>query len=263
MPTKMAKVIAIVNQKGGVGKTTTACNMSAFLAQLGKYVLVVDLDPQGNASSGLGLDMKKEGVKGLYEVLTGGADVMATIQPTKVKHLHVLPSTPNLAALPVEIIDMERREFILYDLLVPLRNNYDYIIIDCPPSLNLLAVNALVAADEVIVPVQCEYYALEGIGQLLETIDLVKQNLRPDLKLRGAVLTMHDRRTKLSHEIVKEINRNFPGKVFDSIVPRNVSLSEAPSYGQSILEYDEWSKGARAYKHLAQEIINQDKNIIT
>jgi chromosome partitioning protein len=258
----MAKVISIVNQKGGVGKTTTACNMGAYLARLGKFVLVVDLDPQGNASSGLGIRMD-QGTAGLYEVLTGAADVMTTIQATVTKNLHVLPSTPNLAALPVEIINIENREFILNDLLTPLRNNYDYIIIDCPPSLNLLTVNALVASDEVIVPVQCEYYALEGIGQLLETIQLVQQNLKPDLKLRGAVLTMFDRRTKLSNEVVKEINRNFPGKVFDAVVPRNVRLSEAPSYGQTILEYDPWSKGARAYKQLAQEIIDQDKNVIT
>lgn len=258
----MAKVISIVNQKGGVGKTTTACNMGAYLARLGKFVLLVDLDPQGNASSGLGIRMEA-GTPGLYEVLAGTAEVMTTIQATATKNLHVLPSTPNLAALPVEIISIENREFILNDLLTPLRNNYDYIVIDCPPSLNLLTVNALVASDEVIVPVQCEYYALEGIGQLLETIQLVQQNLKPDLKLRGAVLTMYDRRTKLSNEVVKEINRNFPGKVFDAVVPRNVRLSEAPSYGQTILEYDPWSKGARAYKQLAQEIIDQDKNVIT
>ncbi len=260
----MAKVISIVNQKGGVGKTTTACNMGAYLARLGKFVLVVDLDPQGNASSGLGVRAAEgETLSGLYEVLSGTAEVMTTIRPTATKNLHVLPSTPNLAALPVEIINIENREFILNDLLNPLRSNYDYIVIDCPPSLNLLTVNALVASDEVIVPVQCEYYALEGIGQLLETIQLVQQNLKPDLKLRGAVLTMYDRRTKLSNEVVKEINRNFPGKVFDAVVPRNVRLSEAPSYGQTILEFDPWSKGARAYKQLAQEIIDQDKNVIT
>lgn len=260
----MAKVISIVNQKGGVGKTTTACNMSAYLARLGKFVLVVDLDPQGNASSGLGIRAQEgETILGLYEVLAGTAEVMTTIRATATKNLHILPSTPNLAALPVEIIEIANREFILNDLLTPLRNNYDYIIIDCPPSLNLLTVNALVASDEVIVPVQCEYYALEGIGQLLETIHLVQENLKPDLKLRGAVLTMYDRRTKLSNEVVKEINRNFPGKVFDAVVPRNVRLSEAPSYGQTILEFDPWSKGARAYKQLAQEIIDQDKNVIT
>lgn len=236
--------------------------MGAYLAKLGKYVLLVDLDPQGNATSGLGIRME-QGMPGLYQVLAGTAEVMTTIQATQTKNLHVLPSTQDLAALPVEIISFERREFILSDLLTPLRNNYDYIIIDCPPSLNLLTVNALSASDEVIVPVQCEYYALEGIGQLLETIQLVQQNLKPDLKLRGAILTMFDRRTKLSHEVVKEINRNFPGKVFDSVVPRNVRLSEAPSYGQTILEYDPWSKGARAYRHLAEEIIEQDKNIIT
>lgn len=258
----MAKVLAVVNQKGGVGKTTTTCNMGAYLAKLGKYVLVVDLDPQGNASSGLGVYLEP-GNQGLYEVLMGAADVMEVIKATKTKNLHVLPSTPDLAALPVEIIDFERREYLLADLLTPLRNNYDYIVIDCPPSLNLLTVNALVAADEVIVPVQCEYYALEGIGQLMETIHLVQQNIKPELEVRGAVLTMYDRRTKLSNEVVKEINRHFPGRVFDAVVPRNVRLGEAPSHGQTILEYDPWSKGARAYKRLAQEIIDQDKNVIT
>lgn len=259
----MAKVLSVVNQKGGVGKTTTTCNTGAYLAKMGKYVLVVDLDPQGNASSGLGVEFpENEPRKGLYEVFTGAADLMSTIRATKTKNLHVLPSTPDLAALPVEIINFDRREYLLSDLLAPLLNSYDYIIIDCPPSLNLLTVNALVASDEVIVPVQCEYYALEGIGQLLETIELVQQNLKPELQLRGAVLTMFDRRTKLSNEVVKEIHRHFPGRVFDAVVPRNVRLSEAPSFGQSILEYDPWSKGARAYKHLAQEIIEQDKSII-
>jgi len=257
----MAKIIAIANQKGGVGKTTTACNTSAYLAEMGKYVLVVDLDPQGNASSGLGIARTEE-TQGLYQALAGTTDIMATIQASKIKNLHVLPSTPDLAALPVEINDMERREFLLADILYPLRDNYDYIVIDCPPSLNLLTVNALAAADEVVVPVQCEYYALEGIGQLVETVRLVQQNLKPDLQLRGAVLTMFDRRTKLSHEVVKEINQHFPGLVYDSVVPRNVRLSEAPSHGQTIMQYDPWSKGARAYKHLAREIIEQDKNII-
>ncbi|MFC1640949.1 ParA family protein [Patescibacteria group bacterium] len=257
----MAKVLSIVNQKGGVGKTTTACNMGAYLAKAGKYVLLVDLDPQGNASSGLGIDMR--GKQGLYEVLTGAIDVMATLHATHTKNLHVLPSTPDLAAIPVEIIEFERREYLLDDLLEPLKNNYDYIIIDCPPSLNLLTVNALVASDEVIVPVQCEYFALEGIGQLLETVKLVQQNLKPELALRGAILTMYDRRTKLSRAVMNEINKHFPGKVFDAVVPRNVRLSEAPSHGLTILEYDPWSKGARAYRHLAQEIIDQDKNVIT
>lgn len=250
----MAKIIALVNQKGGVGKTTTVLNLGAYLAELGKFVLVVDADPQGNATSGLGV-IPAQLPAGLYEVLAGRAGVQEVIQNTNLPNLRVFPSTPSLAAANVELVTAERREERLRDALLGIRNDYDYILIDCPPSLGILTVNSLVAADSVIIPVQSEYYALEGLGQLLETIRLVQKNLNRDLRVLGAVITMHDRRTKLSAQVQKEMNRHFPNKIFDSVIPRNVRLSEAPSHGLTIRQYDPWSKGARAYRQLAEEVM--------
>lgn len=250
----MAKIIALVNQKGGVGKTTTVLNLGAYLAELGKYVLVVDADPQGNATSGLGV-VPAQLPAGLYEVLAGRASVQEVIQNTNLPNLRVFPSTPSLAAANVELVTAERREERLRDALLGIRNDYDYILIDCPPSLGILTVNSLVAADSLIIPVQSEYYALEGLGQLLETIHLVQKNLNRGLRILGAVITMHDRRTKLSAQVQKEMNRHFPNKIFDSVIPRNVRLSEAPSHGLTIRQYDPWSKGARAYRQLAEEVL--------
>lgn len=250
----MAKIIALVNQKGGVGKTTTVLNLGAYLAELGKYVLVVDSDPQGNATSGLGV-IPAQLNSGLYEVLSGRAEAAAVIQNTQIQNLRVSPSTPSLAAANVELVSAEKREERLRESLLGIRNDYDYILIDCPPSLGILTVNSLVAADSVLIPVQSEYYALEGLGQLLETIHLVQKNLNPGLRVLGAVITMHDKRTKLSAQVQKEMNRHFPNKIFDSVIPRNVRLSEAPSHGLTIRQYDPWSKGARAYRQLAEEVM--------
>lgn len=250
----MAKIIALVNQKGGVGKTTTVLNLGAYLAELGKYVLVVDSDPQGNATSGLGV-IPAQLNSGLYEVLSGRAEAAAVIQNTQIQNLRVFPSTPSLAAANVELVSAEKREERLRESLLGIRNDYDYILIDCPPSLGILTVNSLVAADSVLIPVQSEYYALEGLGQLLETIHLVQKNLNPGLRVLGAVITMHDKRTKLSAQVQKEMNRHFPNKIFDSVIPRNVRLSEAPSHGLTIRQYDPWSKGARAYRQLAEEVM--------
>lgn len=258
----MAKIISLANHKGRVGKTTTAINLAAFLAKEGKFVLLVDLDPQGNASSGLGVNVKDPSTHGLYEVLAGQAQLLETIRPTKIKNFRILPASTALAALPIEIVDYERREYLISETLEQLRNNYDYIIIDCPPALNLITVNALTATDEVVIPVQCEYFALEGLGQLLQTIDMIKQNLNPRLVLRGLVLTMFDRRVKLAHQVKNEVFRYFPGQVFDAIIPRSVRISESPSFGQTIAEYDPWSKGGRAYKRLAMEVISVDKSVI-
>ncbi len=250
----MAKIIALVNQKGGVGKTTTVLNLGAYLAELGKYVLVVDSDPQGNATSGLGV-IPAQLTSGLYEVLSGRAEAATVIQNTPIQNLRVFPSTPSLAAANVELVSAEKREERLRESLLGIRNDYDYILIDCPPSLGILTVNSLVAADSVLIPVQSEYYALEGLGQLLETIHLVQKNLNPGLRVLGAVITMHDKRTKLSAQVQKEMNRHFPNKIFDSVIPRNVRLSEAPSHGLTIRQYDPWSKGARAYRQLAEEVM--------
>jgi chromosome partitioning protein len=253
----MAKIIALVNQKGGVGKTTTTLNLGAYLAEAQKYVLIVDADPQGNATSGSGFRLESN-TPGLYEVLGGQVQPGTVVQNTQINNLRILPSTPALAAANVELVNLEERENLLRNSLLPIRNDFDYILIDCPPSLGLLTINSLVAADSVIIPVQSEYYALEGLGQLLETIHLVQTNLNKELRIMGAVVTMHDRRTKLSAQVLKEMNRHFPNKIFDSVIPRNVKLSEAPSHGQTIRQYEPWSKGAKAYRRLAQEVLQQD-----
>jgi len=255
----MAKIISLVNQKGGVGKTTSAINIVTYLANVGKRVLLVDLDPQGNASSGLGIDIRNL-KKSLYEAMISGEYPHNIILKNNRMSYDILPASRDLAGAGVELIHMENREFRLYEVLRQVRNNYDYIIIDSPPSLGLLTINGLVASDEVIIPVQTEYYALEGLGQLLETIDLVRQSLQPNLKIRGAILTMYDRRNRLARQVVKEMKEHFPGYVFESIIPRSVRLAEAPSFGKSILHFDAFSRGARAYKSLAREIIETEKN---
>lgn len=254
----MAKVLAFVNQKGGVGKTTSAVNIAHYLAVEGKRVLLIDLDPQGNASSGLGFDTRAL-EKTLYHVMLLGAPIEETVLETRVPGQHILPSSQDLAGAEVELIGRENREYHLYDVVERLRQYYDYIIIDSPPSLGLLTVNGLVASDGVIIPVQTEYYALEGLSQLLSTIDLVRENLRPNLEIFGALMTLYDRRNRLSRQVVQEVGKHFPGPVFESVIPRSVRLAEAPSYGQSILDFDAFSKGARAYRAAAREILERDQ----
>jgi chromosome partitioning protein len=258
----MAKIISLVNQKGGVGKTTSAINLATYLAAAGKFVLLVDLDPQGNASSGLGIDIQKVG-KNLYHAMILGEHPSGVIIKTQTFGHDIMPASQDLAGAGIELVHMDNREFRLYNVLREIRTNYDYIIIDSPPSLGLLTINGLVASDEVIIPVQTEYFALEGLSQLLNTINLVRDNLQPDLKIMGALLTMYDKRNRLARQVIKEVQDHFPGHVFDSIVPRSVRLAEAPGFGKSILNFDALSKGARAYRNLAREIIeleNGQKN---
>ncbi len=250
----MAQVIAVVNQKGGVGKTTTSVNLAVYLATLGKFVLLVDIDPQANATSGLGIS-HQELKRGVYEVLGGQHSFKDVVLNTAQEGLRIAPATASLAGAGVELVAVENRESRLHHCLDEVRGAYDYIIIDCPPSLGLLTVNALVAADKVLIPVQAEYYALEGLGQLVSTINLVKDNIKPELEILGAVLTMFDKRNKLSEEVMSELYKYFPNKIFRSVIPRTVRLAEAPSYGKSILHYDKDGKGARAYERLARELI--------
>lgn len=254
----MAMVIAFCNQKGGTGKTTSAANSASYLVALGKRVLLVDVDPQGNATSGLGVEM--DGARNLYHGLVHDAHPDEIIKTTPLLNLHILPSSQDLAGAAVELIKSEDREYRLRNLLRRVGRRYDYILIDPPPSLDIFTVNALTAADHVIIPVQCEYYALEGLAKLLKTIDLVNQNLKTKISLMGALLTMYDRTSRLHRAVAKEVRRNFPGYVFDAVIPRNVSLAEAPSFGKTILQYDPYSHGAKAYRKLAQEIINLGKS---
>ena len=254
----MAEVIAICNQKGGVGKTTTAMNLGAYLAALGKKTLVVDFDAQANATSGLGFDYKKL-QKTVYDSLISGNSPKEMIYKTSIFGLNILPASPDLIGAQVELDRFTNKEFRLYQVLSSIKEHYDYILIDLPPSLGILTVNGLVAADQVLIPLQTEYYALEGLSQLITTIDLIRRNLEKDLKILGAVLTLHDKRNRLDRMVVKHIRRNFPGYVFDAVIPRNVSLAEAPSFGQSILQYNSNSEGARAYRQLAQELIKRLK----
>ena len=250
----MARVISVVNQKGGVGKTTTSINLAVYLAAFGKYVLLVDLDPQANATSGIGIEHKAL-ERGLYEVLSGETDLRSIIHQHDLDGLKIAPATNALAGASVELVPLPRREFRLLDVIDQVRHEFDYIIIDSPPSLGLLTINGLVAADEILIPVQAEYFALEGLGQLMNTIGLIQENIKPEVKVLGAVLTMYDGRQKLSEQVMHELYQYFPDKIFRSVIPRNVRLTEAPSYGKSILHYDPDSKGAKAYERLAREVL--------
>jgi chromosome partitioning protein len=251
------KVIAIANQKGGVGKTTTSVNLSACLADLGKKVLLVDLDPQGNSTSGFGFDKTKI-KQSIYDVLVNDAPIEGVILQTKIENLWLLPATIQLAGAEIELVSIMSRETKLKRVLDKIKYSYDYIIIDCPPSLGLLTINSLTAANSVLVPIQCEFYALEGLSQLMNTITLVQKNLNPALSLEGVVLTMFDARTNLSIQVVDEVKNHFRHKVYQTIIPRNVRLSEAPSHGQPITRYDPKSKGAEVYVDLAKEVIDDE-----
>lgn len=256
----MAKVISLCNQKGGVGKSTTALNLAAYLAALGKYVLLLDLDPQANATSGFGFNPHLL-EKNVYHGLIGETSPEEVIKKTPLFGCELLPASPDLAGAAIELVNVPSREFRLREFLQKIRANYDYVLIDSPPSLGLLTINGLTAADEVLIPVQCEYYALEGLSQLLKTVGLVRENLGVDIRVMGAVLTMYDRRNTLCRQVEKEVRRNFPYYVFDAVIPRNVELAEAPSHGKTILQYQPNSKGARAYKQLAEEIIKLDEKV--
>lgn len=258
----MARIISIVNQKGGVGKTTTAISVGAYLAEMGKFVLIVDLDPQANATSGIGIDHRSL-ERGVYEAVLGQVPMKDIVQPTAHVGLHMAPATTALAGLNVELVQMEKREYILRNALLEIRNDYDFILIDCPPTLGLLTLNGIVAGDEILIPVQAEYYALEGLGQLLETVQLVKQHIRPEVDVLGAVITMYDPRTKLSDDVLHELYKYFPNNIFRSVIPRNVRLAEAPSFGRTIVHFDASSKGAKAYERLAQEIIERETPAIS
>ncbi len=244
-------IIAVLNQKGGVGKTTTAINLGTYLAKAGKQVLLVDIDPQGNSTSGLGLD-KNSFDSTMYDVLFGGADISSTTRETKITGLNILPANSKLAAAEIDLANEDKREYRLSEVLI--NQTYDYILIDCPPALGLLTINSLVAADYVLIPVQAEYYALEGLGQLLDIIQRVRGGLNTKLEILGVLITMYDSRTSLSDQVASELKKHFGNKVFKTVIPRNVRLAEAPSYGRPIAEHDRWSKGARAYKQLAKEV---------
>jgi chromosome partitioning protein len=250
----MARIITVCNAKGGVGKTTTTTNLAAYLAAMGKYVLMVDMDPQANATTGVGLTASEEHPS-VYHCIVNDQNPHSAVKKTNIFGFDVLPASQSLAGATVELVLMEERELRLKKVLNGIRTNYDYILVDCPPSLGLLTVNALAAAERVIIPVQCEYFALEGLGQLLKTIELVRQGLNPDLQVMGVVLTMYDRRNQLANQVQNEVHRNFPGRVFNAVIPRTVSLAEAPSFGKTILQFDPNSKAASAYRLLAQEVI--------
>lgn len=253
----MVKVIAIANQKGGVGKTTTAVNLSACLAALGKKVLLVDIDPQGNSTSGLGID--KASIKRcVYDAIVNDEPVESIIIPTQIPNLFLLPTTIQLAGAEVELVSIMSRETKVKRALDKAKYNYDFVLIDCPPSLGLLTINSLTAANSVLVPIQCEFYALEGLTQLMNTVQLVQKNLNPSLTLEGVVLTMFDARTNLSIQVVDEVKRHFRSKVYRTIIPRNVRLSEAPSHGQPVIVYDPKSRGSEVYFELAKEVIGDE-----
>lgn len=250
----MAKVICVANQKGGVGKTTTSVNLAAGLAARGRKVLIVDMDPQGNASSGVGIKRHVQQDSNIYHVLIGEMTLDQVALPTKRENLFIAPSNPDLVGAELELVDAENREFRLKKAIENLEKPYDFIFIDCPPSLGILTLNSLSAANTFLVPMQCEYYALEGLSQLLNTAGLIKKNFNPNLRIEGIVLTMFDQRNNLSHQVVSEIRTHFGEKVFKSVIPRNVRLSEAPSHGQSIFDYDSKSVGAKRYRELAEEL---------
>ncbi len=253
----MVKVIAIANQKGGVGKTTTAVNLSACLAALDRKVLLIDSDPQGNATSGLGFD-KRDIKKCIYDVIINDLPMQEAVRATDYPNLDIVPATIQLAGAEIELVSLMNREGRLKNSLEKIKHNYDYVLIDCPPSLGLLTINGLTAASSVIIPIQCEFYALEGVTMLMNTIQLVQRNLNPALKLEGVVMTMYDSRTNLSQEVVEEVQKYFRTKMYQTIIPRNVRLSEAPSHGQPVIVYDSKSKGAQVYTELANEVIDDE-----
>ena len=252
----MGRIIAVANQKGGVGKTTTSINLSSCLAALGKKVLSIDMDPQGNMSSGLGID-KNEVEYTIYDMILGEVDIETVICKDAIENLDVLPANVDLSAAEIELIGVEDKEYIVHNQVEKIRNDYDYIIIDCSPSLNTLTINAMTTADTVLVPIQCEYYALEGLSQLIHTIDLVKQRLNPNLEIEGVVFTMYDARTNLSLQVVENVKDNLHQTIYKTIIPRNIRLAEAPSHGLPINLYDPKSAGAESYMLLAEEVINK------
>lgn len=257
--TKLGKIISIANQKGGVGKTTTSVNLSTLLAKRGKKVLLIDADPQGNATSGVGMDKNVE--LSVYDMLISNeVESKDIIQKTEIKNLYICPSNINLAGAEVELVSMMSREYRMKEKLEQIKSDFDYIIIDCPPSLGLITLNSFTASNSVLIPVQCEYYALEGLGQLINTINLVKKHLNTELEIEGALLTMYDIRTNLSNQVVKEVNKYFENKVYKTVIPRNVKLSEAPSYGMPISIYDPRSKGAKSYDKLVKEFLKNNEN---
>ena len=251
-------ILSISNQKGGVGKTTSAINISAGLALKGKKVLLLDLDPQGNATSGLGLEKDNMGI---YDVMINGEDISSVIMETQVKNLYIIPSNIDLSGATVEMVALKDREKLLKSALNKIKNDFDYIIIDCPPSLDLLTVNAFTATDKILVPIQCEYYALEGLGQLVNTIMLIKKRLNPNLDIDGVVCTMYDSRTNLSQQVVDEVKKYFSHKVYKTCIPRNVRLAEAPSFGEPIQVFDSYCPGSLAYKALCGEIIERNESV--
>lgn len=253
----MSRIIAIANQKGGVGKSTTAINLSACLAEQNQKVLAIDIDPQGNTTSGLGID-KEEQENTVYELLIGECELSECILSTEFDNLSIIPSNVNLAAAEIELIGVDEKEFILKNQIAKVRDDYDYIIIDCPPSLSMLTINAMTTADTVLVPIQCEYYALEGLSQLMHTIDLVQQRLNPNLEIEGIVFTMYDARTNLSLQVVENVKRNLHQSIYKTIIPRNVRLAEAPSHGIQINVYDSKSAGAESYRLLAEEVMHRE-----
>ncbi len=250
----MAKIICVTNQKGGVGKTTTTVNLASCLAAIEKKTLLVDMDPQGNSTSGVGLD-KNECEPNIYKVLMGEADILETIRPTELKKLYCVPSNGHLTGAEVELVSAEEREFRLKKALATVEDDFDFILIDCPPSLGFLTLNALTAAHSVLIPVQSEYFALEGLSSLMETVDRVRESLNPKLEIEGALLTMHDSRTRLSAQVAEEVRKFFGEKVYNTVIPRNVQLSESPSFGKPIILYDIRSSGAQAYLNLTKEIV--------
>lgn len=253
----MGRVIAVANQKGGVGKTTTAINLSACLAEKGQKVLAIDMDPQGNMTSGLGID-KDEVEKNIYDLMIGQVGVEEVLQKEAIKNLDIIPTSIDLSAAEIELIGVDDKEFIIRNAIAPIKDNYDYIIIDCPPSLSMLTINAMTTADSVLVPIQCEYYALEGLSQLIHTVELVKERLNPILEIEGVVFTMYDARTNLSLQVVENVKDNLKQNIYKTIIPRNIRLAEAPSHGLPINLYDPKSSGAESYKLLAQEVMERE-----